>query len=209
MEIHVPKGHVRSWKTFVVELGTITIGVLIALLLEGLVEWNHYRVLVREARETIHREIADNDAELQRAMKGAGERDRNFAQALRFADELLATHKTSLTSVNLGLEVAELSAASWQSAERTGALSHMNYDEVQQYSKVYGTQDLFLSRQRQTLDKLAAAATLLKADKGPDSLPADDLRLFRTRVQDLRSAVMIDEQFAQKLRDTYQKLLSK
>jgi hypothetical protein len=57
MEIHPPHGSIHSLKDFFLQLATITAGVLIALLLEGLVEWNHNRGLVHEARTTIGREI--------------------------------------------------------------------------------------------------------------------------------------------------------
>ena len=43
---------------------TITAGVLIALLINGLVEWNATRALVAEARATIAREITDNRKDL-------------------------------------------------------------------------------------------------------------------------------------------------
>ena len=65
MEIHPPHGPIHSLKEFSLQLVTITAGILIALSLEGLVEWNHNRALVREARTTISREIADNRKELE------------------------------------------------------------------------------------------------------------------------------------------------
>ena len=56
MEIHAPKAP-HSLKEFLRELITITAGILVALSLEGVIEWNHHRHLVRESRENIHTEI--------------------------------------------------------------------------------------------------------------------------------------------------------
>lgn len=59
MEIHKPKP-VHSWREFLVELGTITLGVMIALAAEQAVEWIHWRSQVQEAREVIATELASN-----------------------------------------------------------------------------------------------------------------------------------------------------
>ncbi len=50
MDIHGPQGPIQSVKHFFLHLLTITIGILIALSLEGIVEWAHHRSLVSEAR---------------------------------------------------------------------------------------------------------------------------------------------------------------
>jgi hypothetical protein len=131
VEVHPPHGPIHSWKDFSLQLITITAGVLIALSLEGVRESIRDRALVREARENIAREIADNKKEVDGELAGIDERRKNLQAALRFADELLKTKHTSLQKLNLGSSLAELSAASWQTAERTGALAHMEYSEVQ------------------------------------------------------------------------------
>jgi hypothetical protein len=51
MGIHPPEGPIHSIKDFLLALTTITAGVLIALSLEGFIEWNHNRRLVREAEK--------------------------------------------------------------------------------------------------------------------------------------------------------------
>ena len=63
VEVHPPHAAAHSLREFLAQLGTITAGVLIALSIEGLLEWNHYRTL-REAKATIDLEIADNKKEL-------------------------------------------------------------------------------------------------------------------------------------------------
>jgi hypothetical protein len=93
----------RSRHRLVIELVIVTAGVLIALLLDGLVEWYRYRVLVHEARATIAREISDNRQELQATLDGIEDRNRRMAQALRFAEELMARQRTEITDMNLGV----------------------------------------------------------------------------------------------------------
>jgi hypothetical protein len=59
MEIHKPHA-AKSWREFFIELGTIVLGILIALSLEQSIEAIHDRGLAREAEAAIHEEIIDN-----------------------------------------------------------------------------------------------------------------------------------------------------
>ena len=49
LEVHPPSEPVHGWRDFFIHLATITIGLLIALSLEGCVEFWHHRSLVHEA----------------------------------------------------------------------------------------------------------------------------------------------------------------
>jgi hypothetical protein len=86
VEIHPPHA-IRSWKDFLVELLTITTGILIALSLEGIRESMRDRALVREARENIRREIADNKREVDGEIAGMDERGKKIDTALRLATQ--------------------------------------------------------------------------------------------------------------------------
>ena len=204
MEIHPPHAPAHSFKDFVIQLVTITAGVLIALSIESVREWNHYRTLVAEAREMIQREIADNRREVEGVVSGTAKRQGNLANALRLADELLAKKTPTVNQIELGFELAEVSSASWQSAERTGALAHMDYAEVQKYSRLYGHQDLFVQQQRSSVEQLRLAMGILQAD--PTEATAKDLELFRQRVIELRATLEIESQLGQKLVRSYDEL---
>jgi hypothetical protein len=59
MDLHKPKP-IRNWREFLTEVGTIVLGVCIALTAEQAVEWWHWRGQVRDAREVIATELASN-----------------------------------------------------------------------------------------------------------------------------------------------------
>jgi hypothetical protein len=63
VDIHKPHA-AKSWKEFFVELGTIVLGILIALSLEQAVEAIHERQLAREAEGAIREEMAENASRL-------------------------------------------------------------------------------------------------------------------------------------------------
>jgi hypothetical protein len=201
VEIHPPHPAAHSFKDFLVQLVTITAGVLIALSVESVREWNHYRTLVAEAREMIRRELTDNKKEVEAVLNGIPERQKNLVAAIQLADEMLAKKEPTVHQLTLNFELADLSAASWQTAERTGALGHMDYAEVQKYSRLYGYQELYSARQRQAVDQLGLAMGIL--NPGPTEASPRDLELFRQRVIELRATLDIEEQLARKLVASY------
>jgi hypothetical protein len=202
MEIHPPHAPIRSIKDFLLQLITITAGILIALSFEGVREWRHDRNLVREAHDTIAREIADNKKEIDVGLAGLSDRRKKLENAYRFANELLTAKKTDIQQIDVGSSLAELSAASWQTAERTGALAHMDYGEVQKYSKVYAVQQLFADQQRRSFEHVAVALTVL-AGGDPTAAAPRDLETLRQQVMLLLGDLMVEEQVGRQLAKVY------
>jgi hypothetical protein len=60
LDVHAPHGTVHTWKDFSIHLGTIAIGLLIAIGLEQSVEALHHRRQVREMALKLHQESTDN-----------------------------------------------------------------------------------------------------------------------------------------------------
>ena len=61
LDVHARHDKMHGLKDFLLHLFTITVGLLIALSLEGCVEWQHHRHLVQEAEEGLRGEIAQNE----------------------------------------------------------------------------------------------------------------------------------------------------
>jgi hypothetical protein len=190
------------------ELMTITVGVLIALSLEGLVQWGQDRMLVRQARSTILLEIADNRREVDSVLSSVDARRTNLALALRFANELLEKRDTDINEVQLGFNVADLSTASWDTAGSTGALGHMDYGEVQRYADLYSVQAMYSDRQKGTMERLAAAATMFSDRRDPKTASPDDIQLFRRQVLAMHSDLMLEEQLGRRLLEIYDQVLA-
>jgi hypothetical protein len=206
VDIHPPHP-IHTWKDFGVQLVTITAGILIALSLEGVRESIHDRALVREARENIHREIADNKREVDNEIGAMPERGKKLDTALRFANELLKTQHTEVHSLSLELSFPTLSAASWQTAERTGALAHMDYAEVQKYATLYAFQDFLIAQHRRALDTLIGAIGVVTAGDDPTKTPPAEVARFREQIISLRSILYLEEQMTHGASERYKKAL--
>jgi hypothetical protein len=204
VDIHPLHGPVHSIRDFLFQLMTITAGVLIALSLEGLVAWRDHQTLVREARDTISREIADNRKKVEAELAQADAWTKSLDHALDAADQVLSGKKLE-GRINFAFSLAELSAAGWQGAERTGAFGYMEYAEVQDHSSVYRIQELYAAQQRRLLDRVAAA--LASVGGGADRASLKDWETFRQEVVALRAELLIQEQIGRQLLEKYRQVL--
>ena len=65
MDVHAPHHAIEGWKDFFVHLVTISVGLLIAVGIEGCVELHREHKLVQEARATMREEIEHNSAQMK------------------------------------------------------------------------------------------------------------------------------------------------
>jgi hypothetical protein len=197
---------VDTVRGFFLELVIVTLGVFIALSADSVREWNRTRALVREARATIAREVADNKSDLDAMLSGVGANKTRIANAFSFVNELLAKRESAVNEVNLTVNLADLTDSGWRSAERTGALSHMDFAEVQRYSRLYELQELFVDHQRRSIERATLAMAVLSGGD-PRGATADDLQTFRTQVLAMSGDLIITERLGRRLSEGYAELL--
>lgn len=143
IDVHPPHEAAHSWRDILIHLATITIGLFIALSLEGCVEWQHHRHLVHEARENIRTEIMDNQKELHDALDQIHKEQAQVKADIESLKALRKDVNAHGLSVTLTFNNSALQNASWNTARETGALSFMGYPEVKKYAEVYHLQGLF------------------------------------------------------------------
>ena len=157
----------------------------------------------------IRREIADNKREIDQELTQLTTRGAKVDTALRFVHELLKSKRTDIHTLELELVFPTLSAASWQTAERTGAFAHMEYAEVQKYASLYMFQDILIAQHRRALDALGATLGILADTEGgdPTNAPASELERFRQQVVTLKSILFVEEQMTHTASERYKKAL--
>lgn len=204
MEIHAPEEPILTWKEFLVHLGTVTIGILIALALENLVEWNHHRHLVEEARENIRSEMQDNQKELALSLSSLSKTREDQQNVLRWATDLLKQHRTSIHSLSIGFNRADLSDSSWTTAQVTGALGLMQYAEVKRAAAVYQLQDEFVRIQTKAEDASISAMLLFSANADdPNKASEAELQNEKLLVENSLSLLQAKQQVGAALQNRY------
>ena len=157
MHIHLPKGNLKSIRGFLLELFTITCGILIAISLESMMESIHHRNLLNEARGNILSEMRDNHRILDSSIKNIPDELAMLRKVISLCMQERARRGSvdlrKVKNLNLGFTGFAISSNSWNTAQSIGAVGLMNYEEIKKYTSVYEIQSLTTSLHQQTLDK--------------------------------------------------------
>jgi hypothetical protein len=154
MEIHEPHGPAHSLKEFLMQLLTITCGVLIALGFEGLVQWQHHRHLVGESAANLASEIRENRDTLGRALEQMGTTQGQLRAIMSVVRQLRADRAAKPGDTTLSTAVTTLAATAWSTAAGTGALGFMKYRDVARYTRIYDQQQQFMDVERRFHDAM-------------------------------------------------------
>jgi len=206
MDIHPPHEPVRSIKDFLYHMLTIVLGILIALSLEGLVEWSRHRSLVKDTRNFLTREISDNKARLKNGLARAPDAENRLRLAIQLAQARQSNIKAPPATLDLTFGLFALSSTNWNEAQSSGALSLMDPIEVQRYTRIYVVQEHFLSMQDNTLGKwleLQKWLPFLNAGKGLDGLNDREADEFKQEAATALVYLQTEESIATTLNDEY------
>lgn len=162
MDIEGPHKPIKSLREFFLHLLTITVGIVIALTLEAIVQRHHEHALVLEAARSLDAEIATNET---RVIKHRDELAKLIGELSRLQAQVKSRRAgASWSSVNMEIHppVTLLSGAAWDAASATQSVSLMGFEAAQQYAPIYAMQRTFVIYQDRSLDlwldALSAAA---------------------------------------------------
>jgi hypothetical protein len=206
MEIHPPEKPIHTVKDFLLQLTTITIGILIALSLEAAVEWSHHRTLVSEAKENLSREILNNRAEAEKILSAIPKLRANEEKALQFIDDLRGhrlQNRNEKGVLDFSYYLGLMSSTGWSTAQASGAVTHMSYPDVQKYADLYDLQRKFDGLQDRFVEDLIAATP----SDDPDNASPRELQEWRHRVQTSLTSLKNLEGLARTLKDDYDRAL--
>jgi len=207
-DVHVLKQRIASLRDFALHILTITIGLLIALALEGLVEWRHHRNLVREAEASLRGEIAQNRQVMESIFKEIDAAQAKLDQDLRVLDRLRTETATQAAaehaSIELTFHISGFNDVAWKTAQNTGALGYMPYDEAQTFSGIYDAQGEVYRIQQQVLDDVVQAGALI-IDKKPDTPFSAALIDEETRrIGQIKIRLYFQKSFVEGLRENFE-----
>ena len=137
MDIRKPKA-AHSLREFLIEIGTIVIGILIALGLETMLEASHERRLVDHARADLRQELTRN----REALVGTTAQQRVAIGVLdiyaRYGKDRVAGRTAKLPAdMDMSIDFRPMSSAGWEATVATQALAHMPYGEAQDLARAY------------------------------------------------------------------------
>ena len=141
MDVHAPHEPIHTWRDFLLHLATITIGLLIALGLEGLVEAAHHRHLLHQAETNLRAEMSENRQTLAGDEKQLDGTEQEIESDLKLLTAA-KTHQPTSGQLAQRYEWDGMDSAAWNTARDTGAVALMPYEYAQTYSGIYTQQDI-------------------------------------------------------------------
>lgn len=139
MDIHAPMGKVKSLKEFATHILIVTIGILIAFGLEGARESWREHAAVKELRESLRAELADDQSQLNKDLHQVRQCN---AQLDKMIAEMPGLAKSP---ADLNQRVGELrpgfydfNTTAWESALSSSTLNYMDRKERDRYVSAYG-----------------------------------------------------------------------
>jgi hypothetical protein len=206
MEVHAPHEPVNTWAQFWIHLGTITVGLLIALGLEQTAEYVH-RVHEKHA---LQRELHDEGERNEAALKMDFERMAALKNSLvtwhRGVDDAIAKGGGLSGSPSLNTTTGTVplpSEAMWDSAKASGRVALLSDDQTAVYAFLYQQEDRLKDQERDLATVEVEKQELERKfersfeDSGKDGSPdfskmsVDDLKSYSTVLN--REIAEVDE----------------
>jgi len=187
VEIHAPDKPILTLKEALVHLSIVTVGILIALSLEGTLEWVRHRALVRETRQSLQGEMRDNQRDIQFLQAALDKTLPRFQHAIDVVSDLSVPDKlkeaAGMFKEGSGPDrllsdwiISWPDSASHATAEATGAFGLMPYSEAHRYSDIYEAQALYGRAQDGEIKDVMTAWSFGRAPHGADGpLPGFDM----------------------------------
>jgi hypothetical protein len=165
LDIHLPHKSIRGFSEFLIHLFTITVGLLIAVQIESCVEWRHHLHLAEEARVALRAEIESNLKNLRGFQPGLKtwqeEVDADLAVMKRIQEHPNdpAAQHTRLAIHSGGVSLDD---TAWRTAQSTGALAYMPYEEAGRYTNIYQAQSNLQTNEDKPMEDVAAILGLIE-----------------------------------------------
>lgn len=210
LDVHAPHEPIHGWKEFLLHLFTITIGLLIALGLEGMVEWQHHRHLVHEAEASLHNEIKSNSDAMKRALDSLHKNQENLKRDVSLLkQEMQAGKLPAHTGLDVGFHIQTFDGVAWKTAQATGALAYMPYGDAHEYADIYNTQEeLAASEAQAARDTIVSIAPFMNiSDNDPDPTK-EQAAVMIDKIQLQQAQLTLVDNFMQSLDKAYQKYLA-
>jgi hypothetical protein len=145
IEVHAPHGGVHTWKDFWIHLGTITLGLLIAISLEQSVEYFHQLHQRHQLEADLQAEGAENQALAEADWRAIDGRMAVIAARLREVESALAARRkmdppfpaSSFTPpTSSSVFVVPLSAV-WTTAKESASIDLLPREVARSYTRLY------------------------------------------------------------------------
>jgi len=201
------RAHILKRSDLLLELAIVTAGVLIALSVDTVRVWRAHQSLAAEGRATMLSEVSQNKKALEQALDSLGPTQKMYIRALRDARARLTGKRADSGDVNGSVRLAPLSSAAYTTAEITGALGYMKYDDVRRFAAVYEAQRIYQSLQEQIAIDVWEVGTPVLFGGDLSGARPQELEAWTRGLEQLLAKLLALRGFGEGLRQSYDGIL--
>jgi hypothetical protein len=164
LDVHLPHKGIHGFREFFIHLFTITMGLLIATQIESCMEWRHHVHVAEEARQSLRAEIQSNLNDLKQMLPGLKKWREQVDTDLALMERIQEhpeDRKNHHAAFAISFSAVSLPDTAWRTAQSTGALAYMPYEEAQRYTAIYQAQAALMAIEDKPLEDVAAINGLL------------------------------------------------
>jgi hypothetical protein len=148
MEFHLPEP-IRNLKDFFYHLGIVTLGILIALGLEQIVEAHHRAKIGRSSVDGFRRELIDNRERVNEILASLPKSRAQIEAQIAKVNALGDTAAKAAVPIDYpDLHFLLMSSAAWDTAIAVQALYYIPAEDAKRFSRAYGAFEVFMSEER-------------------------------------------------------------
>jgi hypothetical protein len=185
LDVHPPHNPIHGAGEFFLHLATITVGLLIAVGIEGAVTRYEHRKLANEAREMMTAEIRHNAANAKDAVHEIEEQQQKMSHNLEQMAKIQANPKApeaDNAKIDAGYGSTTFEHTAWRTAQATGALSYMPYEQANKFSSIYESiETLEKAEAMSSEDEAQFLGLVRRYEGGTDRLSQEAANAFAER----------------------------
>jgi hypothetical protein len=164
LDVHPPHESVHTWKSFLIHIVTIVIGLLIALGLEQTVEHLHHRHQAREARQRLLEEVRANGEVAQNDAYAVRMHLKHLREALLVLDRARNRALLPTDHVITGRSWRPAEAAAWKIARDSGAAGYLSATEQATFELANWDAETFNADMISATAAIGRAASVINVD---------------------------------------------
>lgn len=188
MEIHKPHA-AKTWKEFFIELGTIVIGILIAIGLEQSVDYVHHLDQLRDLRVELRAELDENLRQTTENVKTLDGMEAKLDRDMAVLHASQTSHAAPAAKLDYSWDgFGRPFDGAWQAAGQSGALALMPHRELQKYTFAYNVMHDFMATLSPAVVQLKSASAI--AHRAPEgALTPHDVEELVTATSEARAKI--------------------
>jgi hypothetical protein len=144
MEVHQPQHPIHTWREFFIHMGTLVLGLLLALALEQTVEAVHHHRQVRELHESLQQDGKKVVTDCNRVIAFADQTSRQSAARALLIRQAFARHQSlAVSPMQDSTDWDFPTDPAWRAAKASGLVELVPQSDVKVYSEIDSLVDEF------------------------------------------------------------------